>query len=204
MPLKGFDCGSVIEAEWAPQLRALGYDFFSRYYRRTLVSRYAISPEEAQPLFEAGLWMLSIFQNTSNVPSYFTKENALVDGNAAIAKAAQMKQPKSSTIYFAVDCAPGAEQMPMVLDYFDTIMHAVVPDGYVVGVYGPGAVCEAVIGASLAKCGWLANAKGWPGYHEFKDKAAVIQTSLPFTLPFGLEIDEDEAVSPEIAGLWRI
>lgn len=201
--MKGFDCASIVKPEWAPQLKALGYEFFARYYRRTLVSRYAVSPEEAAPLFDAGLWALAIFQNTNDKPSYFTKENATADAQAAIAKAHQMKQPKSSTIYFAVDCAPGEEQMLMVIDYFDVVMHAVVPEGYVVGVYGPGAVCRRVIDSCRVKCGWLANARGWPGYHDFKNDAAVIQTTTPFTLPFGLEIDGDEAVSPEVAGLWR-
>lgn len=202
--MKGFDCASIVKPEWAPQLRALGYDFYCRYYRRTLVSRWAISPEEAKPLFDAGLWALAIFQNSNDKPSYFTRENALADSQAAIAKAKQMGQTKSSTIYFAVDCAPNEEQMPMVLDYFDVVMHAVVPEGYVVGVYGPGAVCQRVIGASLAKCGWLAGATAWPGYREFKDSAAVIQKMPSITLPFGLEIDDNEAVSPEVAGLWRI
>lgn len=200
--MKGFDCAAIVKPEWAPQLKALGYEFFARYYRRTLVSKWAVSPEEAKHLFNAGLWMLSVFQFTDKV-SELTKANALADATAALAKAAQMKQPKSSTIYFAVDCAPMEEQMPMVLDYFDTIMHRVVAEGYVVGVYGPGAVCQRVIDASLAKCGWLAGATAWPGYKAYKPKAAVIQKMPSITLPFGLEIDENEAVSPEIAGLWR-
>jgi hypothetical protein len=198
----GFDCASIVKPEWAPQLRALGYEFFCRYYRRTLVSKWAISPEEAKPLFDAGLWALAIFQ-FSDKASELTKSGALADAAAALAKAEQMKQPKSSTIYFAVDFAPHEEQMLTVLDYFDVVAHAVVAEGYVVGVYGPGAVCQRVIDASLAKCGWLAGATAWPGYREFKDRAAVIQKMPSITLPFGLEIDEDEAVSPEVAGLWR-
>jgi len=200
--MKGFDCAAAVQPAWAPQLAALGYDFFARYYRRTLVSRHAVSPEEAKPLFDAGLWALAIFQNTSNVPSYFTKENALADAAAALAKAAQMGQPKASTIYFAVDCNPGAEQMPLVRDYFDAIMHAVVPEGYIVGAYGSGAVLQALRGG-LVRRTWLANAKGWSGYRDFLGQQDVLQTTLPFTLPFGLEIDADEASNPQDAGLWR-
>jgi hypothetical protein len=201
--IKGFDCASIVKPEWAPQLAALGYQFFARYYRRTLVSKYAVSPEEAKHLFDAGLWALAIFQNTSNVPSYFTKENALADGHAAIAKAQQMKQPKSSTIYFAVDTNPGHEQIPLVLDYFDTILHVLAPEGYIVGAYGCGAVLKALKEASLIRRTWLANAKGWGGYKDFLGQQEVLQTTLPFTLPFGLEVDNDEAVNPQDAGLWR-
>ena len=199
--MKGFDCFAPAGA-FAAQLSQLGYEFFARYYRRTVVSKYAVSPEEAKQLFNAGLWALAIYQNTSDKPSYFTKENAVADAAAAIAKAAQMKQPKSSTIYFAVDCNPGEEQIPAVLDYFDRIMAGVVPEGYVVGVYGSGLVCRRVLAAGYAKCAWLSNAKGWNGSRDYHDWA-VHQTTLPFTLPFGLEVDGDVAVSPEHAGLWR-
>lgn len=199
--MKGFDCFAPAGA-YASQLAQLGYEFFARYYRRTIVSRYAVSPEEAKPLFDAGLWALAIYQNTSDKPEYFTEANAAADAAAALAKAAQMKQPKSSTIYFAVDCNPDEAQIDRaVLPYFDKIMAAVVAEGYVVGVYGSGLVCRRVL-ATYAKCAWLSNAMGWRGSREYHDWA-VKQTSLPWTLPFGLQIDSDEAVSPEHAGLWR-
>lgn len=200
--MKGFDCATQIQSEWAPQLTALGYQFFARYYRRTLVSRYAVSPEEVRPLFDAGLSMLSVFQNTNDAPSYFTRENALADGAAAIAKAAHMGQPKSSAIYFAVDCNPGAEQMPLILDYFDVILHIVAPESYLIGAYGPGSVLKALREASLVRKTWLSNARGWDGYKDFLGQQDVLQTTTPFTLPFGLEVDNDEAT--EDCGIWRL
>lgn len=200
--MKGFDCFAPAGA-YATQLSIAGYEFFARYYRRTVVSRYAISPEEAKPLFDKGLWALAIYQNTSDKPEYFTDANALADGGAAVAKAAQMKQPKSSTIYFAVDCNPDEAQIDrLVLPYFDKIMAAVVTAGYVVGVYGSGLVCRKVLSSSYAKCAWLSNAMGWRGSREYHDWA-VRQTSLPKKLPFGLEVDDDEAISPQHAGLWK-
>lgn len=198
--MKGIDCAAVIRPEWAPQLKALGYSFFARYYRRTLVSRWAVSPEEVRPLFSAGLSMLSVFQNTSDKPSYFTPANAVADANAALAKAAQMGQPKDTAIYFAVDCDIQPADQQALCDYFAKIMGIVSIGGYIVGVYGSGYVCETLIQQNLAERTWLAGAMGWRGSRTY-DKWHVRQKLPSFTLPFGLEVDENECWGD--AGLWR-
>lgn len=201
--MKGFDCAAPVQAAWAGELAALGYEFFARYYRRALVSKWAVSPEEAKPLFDAGLWALAVFQNTSDTPAYFTEAAAIADAQAAVAKARQMGQPPSTAIYFAVDCNPDESQIARaIIPYFDRVMHAIVPEGYLVGVYGSGLVCRRVLTSSRAAYAWLSNAKGWRGSVDYFDWH-VHQTSLPFTLPFGLQVDNDEAVSPQMAGLWR-
>lgn len=207
--MRGFDCAAAVTREQAPQLAQIGYEFFARYYRRTLVSKWAVSPDEARNLFDAGLWMLSIFQNTSDQPSYFNQSNAATDAHAALAKAAQMKQPLGTAIYFAVDCNPDEEEIAArVIPYFDLVARVVAGSDpvkgarYIVGVYGSGLVCRRVVSSGMAKCAWLANATGWRGTKGYEDWQ-VKQTSLPFTLPFGLEIDANTAFSPEHAGLWR-
>jgi hypothetical protein len=201
--MKGFDCAAVATS-YARQVADAGYQFFARYYRRTLVSRWAVSPDEAKAMFDAGLWMLSVFQNTSNVPSYFTVENAVADVNAALAKADQMGQPEGSAIYFAVDCNPGkGPELDAVKRYFERVMGAVTIGGYRAGVYGSGLVLDTILSANLAECGWLANATGWWGTKGY-DGWAVKQTSLPKKLPFGLEVDDNEARDTGRAGLWRL
>lgn len=200
--MKGIDCAAPILPQWAPQLRALGYGFFARYYRRTLVSRWAVSPEEAKPLFAAGLYMLSVFQNTSNVASYFTGAAGTADAHAALAKADQMGQPKGTAIYFAVDCDPGPDQIDMICDYFARVMGIVTVGGYVVGGYGSGFVLKTLLSRNLIERAWLANAMGWQGSRAFTGWH-VKQSSLPFTLPFGLQVDANECPDPVAAGMWR-
>jgi hypothetical protein len=38
---------------------------------------------------------------------------------------------------------------------------------YVVGVYGSGATCSAMLKAGLAHLGWLSQSTGWDGYSQF-------------------------------------
>jgi len=202
--MKGFDCYATVRPEWAPRLRALGYDFFARYYRRAPLEGgrgNALARAEAKALFDAGFQALAIYQNTSDTPAYFTIENARADTAAALAAAAHHGQPKGTALYFAVDCNPAPDQLPAVERYFERIMGAVTVGGYVVGAYGSGLVLQMLTARNLAERTWLANAKGWRGYQDWLSHADVVQTTLPFTLPFGLQIDGNEARND--AGMWR-
>jgi hypothetical protein len=187
--VKGVDCFSTIRPEWAPQLRALGYSFACRYYRRAPLTGgrgNAVSREEVAALHANGMGFLPVYQNTSDKPEYFDRMNGWNDAAAAIAKAEDMGQPKGTAIYFAVDCDPDVPP----LGYFQELNEHV--RDWDVSVYGPGHVCKALKVAGLAKHTWLANAKGWRGYKEWLPHADVVQTTLPFTLPFGLEVDGNE------------
>lgn len=199
--VKGVDCFSTISPGWAPQLKALGYGFAARYYRRAPLTGgkgNAVSREEVAALHANGLAFLPVYQNTSDKPEYFTVVNAHFDGMAAAAKARDMGQPHETAIYFAVDCDPSPDQIEGVLDYFAAAggeLHE-----WRISVYGPGHVCEALSEANLVWHTWLSNAKGWRGYKEWLPKADVVQTTLPFDLPFGLNVDGNEARND--AGMW--
>lgn len=199
MTMIGFDAAAVC-APHAAQLRALGYAFACRYYRRTLVSSWAISPTEAAVLCGAGLRLVSVFQHTSDTPNYFRAPNARIDATAALTKAKQMAQPAGSAVYFAVDCNPDDAQVADVLAYFSVVRDAFMHSGYTIGVYGSGLVCRRVRDESLAQHAWLTNARGWRETRTYQDWA--IKQSLPIKLPFGLEIDPNEAIDPLEAGMW--
>lgn len=202
--MRGFDCFATVRPEWAPQLKALGYEFFARYYRRAPLEGgrgNALSRAEAKALFDAGLRSLGLYQNSSDRPSYFTIENGRADANAALAAASFHGQPEGTAIYFAVDCNPAPDELHLVERYFEQIMGAVTTRGYIAGAYGPGLVLQMLKARNLVERTWLANAKGWRGYRDWLPHADVVQTTLPFTLPFGLEIDGNEARND--AGMWR-
>ena len=58
--MRGVDSFATIRPAWAPQLKAIGYDFAARYYRRAPLTGgkgNAVSKEEAQALFDAGTSM---------------------------------------------------------------------------------------------------------------------------------------------------
>lgn len=200
--MRGIDCFSTIRPEWAPQLKALGYGFAARYYRRAPLTGgrgNAVSKEEVAGVHASGLAFLPVFQNTSNFPEYFTETAARADAAAARAKAIDIGQPHNTAIYFAVDCDPSENtDLLAVHDYFTTIVHA-LPE-WRIGVYGSGLVCKALDSYSIVDLTWLANARGWRGYNDWLPHADVVQTTLPFTLPFGLQVDGNEARND--AGMW--
>ena len=202
--MRGVDSFSTIRPAWAPQLKAIGYDFAARYYRRAPLTGgkgNAVSKEEVAALHENGLAFLPVYQNTSNEVSYFTQVNAMADALAAVLKAEQMGQPEGTDIFFAVDCDPAPFDIDQIKYYFEILNSLPTLRRWEVSAYGSGAVCAALKDEGLAKHTWLSNAKGWRGYQEWLPKADVVQTTLPFTLPFGLEVDGNECRNPRC--LWR-
>lgn len=202
----GFDCFSSISAGMPTQLRALGYTFFARYYRRAPLEGgrgNAMSRMEAQHLFAADFWALAIYQNSSDKPAYFTPENAREDAKAALAAAKHHGQPYDTTIYFAVDCNPAPADLQAIHLYFRIVKDILWEAGYYCGAYGSGLVCRTLVEEGLAHRTWLSNAKGWRGYVDWFPHADVIQTTQPFTLPFGLQIDANSCQDPRYAGMWH-
>lgn len=202
----GFDCFSSVAPGQEGQLSSLGYTFFARYYRRAPLEGgrgNALSRAEAKRLFDLNFWALAIYQNSSDKPSYFTPENARADAYAAVAAAQHHGQTPDTTIYFSVDCNPTSAELHPIIDYFLIVKDVLWRAGYRVGVYGSGLTCKTLSDEGVAHRTWLANAKGWSLYQAWYPHADVIQTTLPFTLPFGLQIDADVCHDLLHAGLWR-
>lgn len=205
--MKGFDTFATVRPEWVSQLSALGYTFFARYYRRAPLEGgkgNALSLAEARGLLNAGFFALAIYQNSSNTPSYFTPINADLDAQAAIAAAHHKGQPHDTTIYFSVDCNPSQAELPSIVLYFQRVHEVLWHAGYKTGVYGSGLVCKTLFMEGTVHNTWLSNATGWWGYKDWLPYADVVQTTLPFTLPFGLSIDADECKDPIKAGMWHM
>lgn len=115
------------------------------------------------------------------------------DGQYARAIMPRLGAPAGAAVYFAVDtdCTP-AQIKNFVLPYFNNIAAMFYDGAYRVGVYGPGAVCQAVLAAGHAELGWLSNAKGWKGYAAYKPSAALVQL-LPTHIAGGLDVDPNLA-----------
>lgn len=115
------------------------------------------------------------------------------DGKYARDVLPKLAAPQGACVYFAVDQdATVAQIRDNVLPYFKAVRDAFADGYYRVGVYGPGAVCAAVLDAGFADLGWLSNAKGWKGYAAFKPRAALVQL-LPTHIAGGLDVDPNVA-----------
>jgi len=209
--LRGFDTNQRLTAPIAAALAATGYQFACRYLRRSPNDQSLLKRNEAIILRDAGLRIVSVFQHRSNRPDLFTAENAALDASAALARADELAQPRNSAIYFACDCDFTPKTIKFALAYFEVVRRIVsgAKDlrglAYGVGVYGDDLVLSEICARELADHAWLTNAKGWLDNRAFDDWD-IKQTSLPHApLPAApaFEIDDDEAVGVEVAGLWR-
>jgi hypothetical protein len=118
--------------------------------------------------------------------------DGLRDGAYCRTRATELGAPKGAGVYFACDTDFVPSQIiSLVLPYFKQIRSAFADGYYRVGVYGSGAVCSAVKGATFADLIWLAQSKGWSGYTTWLPKADMVQGRV--TKLAGLDVDTDTA-----------
>jgi hypothetical protein len=182
------DTGDVLD-----QLRNGRVDFIARYYRDPVSSWPALSAGEARRLSSLGLKIVAVWEPSSPVPEYFTYSSGYDDAIAAYRQAKAVGQPAGSAIYFAIDF--NAEDLASIEQYFQGVAagFGAASGGsaeYKIGVYGSGAVCDAVKGAGLAQYSWLSNSTAWDGSSGYADWNIRQGEALA---DFSFENDSDEA-----------
>lgn len=119
------------------------------------------------------------------------------DGAYARVVMPRLGAPAGACVYFAVDVDGTAAQLKNnVLPYFKAIREAFADGEYRVGIYGPGQFCQAVKDAGYADLFWLANARGWKGYVQFKGAADLVQ-QVPTHIAGGLDVDPNVAYTAD-------
>ena len=194
---QGFDTGPDCSAH-AAAIKAQGYGFVGRYYF-SVISHHKkkLTRSEAEALSGAGLYVVAVFENSSNSAGYFTHAQGLSDGKAAFRYAAdQIVQPFGSPIYFAVDYdASTANLSGGIGSYFRGIAEAFTAesqggDTYQIGVYGSGLTCSTLAHSGAVTYTWLAQSTGWSGHDTYTTwnlKQGDSQTL------FGISIDPDRS-----------
>jgi hypothetical protein len=146
--------------------------FVARYYRDPTSRWPALSAREAQLLSSLGLKIVAVWEPHFPDPAYFSYFSGYDDAITAYRQAKAVGQPAGSAIYFAVDF--NAQALAPIEQYFRGIAAglAVASSGraeYEIGVYGSGAVCDAVKRAGLAQYSWLSNSIAWAGSLGYDD-----------------------------------
>ena len=186
----GVDSSSVISPSAAHCLAQLGFTFAARYYRSHKSKLNRLAREEALAISAAGLNIVAVFEYAGTKASYFTAEQAQMDVKDALDQAAEVGQPIGSAIYFAVDYNATLEDIDgPVTDYFEVVSATLRPK-YLVGVYGSGATCAAMLSAGLADFAWLAQSVGFIGTPGFTSWS--LKQGLPHKF-CGLDTDPDDA-----------
>lgn len=146
-PATGADCAMILNQAKAQTLYGHGYRYVGRYLTGTYnggVSK-AITKEEAQIIFDAGLRFFPIYQTSSNNAAYFTEERGSSDAKAAIAAAEALGLPRDTIIYFAVDFdAMESQIISNVIPYFKKVHDTMSLGIYKTGIYGTRNVCSRV------------------------------------------------------------
>lgn len=197
MSNKGFDTPNNA-AKIAVQAKTDGYVFAAMYYFISSSYKTLLTKSIAQGISDAGLYVVSVYENGyPTSASYFTEHNANQDAQAAVSKALAATQPGGTYIYFAVD---GDVPPASVEDYFKAVHSYVKAHGYLVGVYGSGAVCKRLTEIGYVSRTWLSQSHGWAGYQEWLPHADIVQG--PTGTYHGADVDFD--TSNGNAGGWKI
>jgi hypothetical protein len=203
MTFKGFDVGQDC-TRIVGRAKAAGMDFVCRYYSRNL--RKSLSAAEARAFTQAGIKLVTVYEDAPVSVEYFTAERGLSDGRNAAAQAMAVDQPVGTPIYFAVDYDALKSDLNAIALYFDGVNRNCEP--YRVGVYGSGLVCGYLLAERLAEYAWLGGAMGWAGSRDFagwhirQGTSGDAQGRL-LTQAFGFPVDPDEASCDDYGG-WLV
>ena len=187
----GLDTTNQLTAGVAAELKANGYDFVGRYYSRTTkIAGKKLTRSEALVICQAGLRLVAVYEDAPTAYSYFSAARGTLDAQTAIAQAADAGQPDRSAIYFTVDYDAAADEIAGQITSYFQALNAAIGTQFIVGVYGSGATCQAILDAGLAGLAWLSCSTAWDGSKTF-DRWAIKQGN-PATI-FGLNADPDQA-----------
>ncbi len=143
---KAADTATILTETKAKLLYENGYRYIGRYLTNA-PSGYnkAITKEEAEIIFSAGLNFFPIYQTTGRSYSYFTAARGTDDASKAVKAAKKLGLPGDTVIYFAVDYDVTPSQMKgNILSYFKKIKETMKKTPYKVGIYGSKGVCLTV------------------------------------------------------------
>jgi len=186
----GLDTSTPCDANAVSCLESAGYSFVARYYSGTPGAAKNLTAAEAKLISGAGLRLVAVFENASTKAGYFTVARGRKDAAEALAMAASVGQPHGTAIYFTVDYDAASSDISGPITQY---MHAVkqgVGSKYVIGVYGSGNVCTAMLNAGLAQFAWLSQSMGFGGSSTFS--RWNIKQGLPLPI-CGLDSDPDDA-----------
>lgn len=189
-------------------LRAAGVLTVFRYYSRdTIRPAKRLSRQEALALAGEGLRLGVVHEaRRGDLSDSFEYASGIADARYARTYGTEtIGQPSGSVIFFAVDFdATAAEVRDRIIPYFrgvnDAFAEVTGEQNYLVGVYGSGAVCSALLDAQLVKKTWLAQSRGWRGYSSYdSSKLWDLKQGMPQTIA-GLECDPDVAQNGRYIG----
>ena len=149
---KACDCATILDRAKANALFAAGYRYVGRYVSGTVGSgtserSKALTKDEMNDIFEAGLKLFAIYQEGGTYLERYTYDLGKQDATKAIAAAKSLYIPIREYIYFAVDFdVLDGYIAGYVKEYFRGINEIMKANDniYLVGIYGSRNVCNRI------------------------------------------------------------
>lgn len=188
--MKGFDIAQDVTGH-AHQIIDAGYE---------AVGFYARSDRASKPFIDGlgvvGVHRFAIFERGQPLTSaYFSLAQACHDATSACAFLHQVGMPALKPIFFAVDYdASDPDIAGPIHAYMMQAQQIVKQAGFLLGVYGSGAVCDFLKLRGIAHYTMLAQSKMWAHYStENKDIIQGIETKV-----LGWNVDLDTIVNTDV------
>jgi hypothetical protein len=210
---QGLDSDSDL-TNYGGDLTSAGYSWVGRYINPG--KSEPLTGSEAQALSKAGLYIVSIWEQGSPTESdYFTTQAGTDAGNGAVTAAQSIGQPAGTSIFFSVDYDATEDDLTDIGSYFAALHPIVRADGYYVGVYGSGTVCQYlweqgyvgyISNNKTIPLTWLAMSVDYTGYTDWFPMASIVQIlgasdDGSFTVD---DLDVDLDISNGDVGGWQI
>lgn len=174
----------------AATIKSQGYEFVGRYLSKSTWK--TITPQEAKALKAAGLKIVLVYEDGPTSVDYFVAGRGKDDAIRAINQAHALGAPAGTAIYFTVDYDASAAHLDgPIANYFREVCQTVSANtfGYLTGVYGSGASCQAISKIPGVSYTWRAQSTGWAGY-KLSGPWNILQGKE--TTALGLNVDLDE------------
>ncbi|MCP4382761.1 MAG: TIGR02594 family protein [Hyphomicrobiales bacterium] len=200
---------SIIDTPWnvaehAEELKQAGVQTVIRYYNHQNSQKLPskrIEPDEARALMDAGLSLMTVFQQRGGKDGNIQDldaESGRRDSDRALELANKIGQPEGSAIYFAIDHDYYKKaDLEKIKPYFDAVSDN-LRGKYRVGLYGSGTQGKVMRAEGSVDLIWLAAALGWSGTKQMlkTDDWALHQKWPPKTWPGGAFAYDGNVASP--------
>lgn len=168
------DTSVILDSNKATALFNSGYRYVGRYLTGTVggTRSKAMTHDEANAIFNAGLRVFSIFQEGAVTREKFTYEQGRADGATALEAARTLGVPYGEIIYFAIDYDMTNDDVTnYVIPYFRGIRKTFNSNynRYRVGIYGARNVCSRVATAGYSVSSFVSDmSTGFSGNLGYK------------------------------------
>lgn len=159
------DTGHGTNETFLRPLAENGVNTIFRYYaQENNIPGKNVTPRERDMIFDHGLALAIVYQHRAQQPGRFTAETGRRDARFCQERAAEIRQPEGTAIFFGVDSDTHTDAA--VIEYL-TAVNSVFGGRFLVGCYGSGAHCRAALNAGVVSMTWVAEAPAWGGTRNF-------------------------------------